>query len=60
MRHDSRHPANRPEKKALRERTEAKPFAQKLRILEGIRERDATIRGKPAPKDSPTGAAKRK
>lgn len=36
--------ASRSDKHALRERSAAKPFAEKIRILEKLRERDRAIR----------------
>jgi len=60
MRLDPRRSTIRADKKRLRERTAARSFAEKLRVLESIRERDAMIRGKGAPKNSPAGAVKKK
>lgn len=36
--------ASRSDKQTLRERNAAKPFAEKLRVLEKLRERDRAIR----------------
>jgi len=47
-------------KKLLRERTAARSFAEKLRVLQRIRERDAMIRAKGPPKHSPRGGARKK
>jgi hypothetical protein len=47
-------------KKLLRERTAARPFAEKLSVLERIRERDSMIRGKGAPKKLPAGPVRKK
>jgi hypothetical protein len=42
-------------KRALRQHLATRPVAEKLRMLDAMRERELAIRGSNAPSDSPSG-----
>lgn len=59
MKHDSQRSILN-DKTDLRDKTAAKSFAEKLQILERIRERDASIRGATSKSPRTSGSSKQK